>query len=76
MATLCPGCPAVIGRIFQTCFENNEASTAFLRTHGVLPLTVQCPSCGKDCIYRKDKHLWRCNGSTVIPSDDSDSDEY
>ena len=67
MAALCCGCPAVIGRIFQTCFENNEASTAFLRAHGVLPSTEQCPRCGKDCIYRKDKHLWRCNGSTVIP---------
>ena len=71
MAALCSGCPAVIGRIFQTCFENNEASTAFLRAHGVLPSTEQCPSCGKDCIYRKDKHLW-----PVISSDDSDSDEY
>ena len=67
MSPLCEGCPRGIGSIFQTCFENNEASIAFLRSHGVLPTSVQCPTCKRDCIFREDKHLWRCTNSYVIP---------
>ena len=67
MASVCDACTSVPGRIFQKCFENNEASVEFLRAHDVLPQSVQCPRCKKECIFREDKHLWRCTGSYVIP---------
>ena len=67
MAFLCSRCPSVPGRIFQRCFENNESSIEFLRSHGVVPLSVVCPLCGNNCVYRKDRHQWRCHSSFVIP---------
>ena len=41
-------------------WENDEKSVDFLREHGVLPKSVQCPRCDKPCTLRQDTRTWRC----------------
>ncbi|XP_076048299.1 uncharacterized protein LOC143029532 [Oratosquilla oratoria] len=43
--TLCTGCAPTPGDVNKRCYKDNKSSLQFLREHGVLPSTVNCPRC-------------------------------
>lgn len=64
--TTCETCDFTYFRAIAEFFEDNKKSLQFLRSHGVLPNNVTCPKCGKACILRKGRNLWRCTHSYVL----------
>lgn len=60
MAKVCPGCECNYFEFIQKFYRDNEASIAYLRDHGVLPLEVICPRCKTPCHYRAERHTWYC----------------
>ena len=69
---LCQSCELdyfyVIARYHGVAFPGHEKfALQFFREHGVLPLSVECPNCKKDLVYREDRHQWYCNTSVRVP---------
>ncbi|XP_047488392.1 uncharacterized protein LOC125038837 [Penaeus chinensis] len=67
MSKVCLGCECNYFEFIQKFYRDNEASIAYLRDHGVLPLEVNCPRCKKPCHYRAERHTWYCGAYTKIP---------
>ena len=63
MATVQDTCSGSTLSYFQCIskfFEQSSAAKEFLRDHGVLPRSVQCPNCNLPCKLREDRHQWYC----------------
>ena len=63
MATVqdtCSGCSLSYFRCISKYFEQSSAANEFLRDHGVLPKSAQCPNCNSPCKLREDRHQWYC----------------
>ena len=67
MASLCIGCEDNYMSAFARFYDKDDVALHFLREHGVLPFTVKCPKCNKDCSFREDKQLWRCLKTYITP---------
>ncbi|XP_063613495.1 uncharacterized protein LOC134786772 [Penaeus indicus] len=66
MSEVCLGCECNYFEFIQKFYKDNEASIAYLRDHGVLPLGVSCPRCNKPCHYRAERHTWYCGAYRKI----------
>ena len=66
MASTCDGCSYTYFKFIKEFHEDDEAAVHFLRSHGVLPLKVDCPECNLPCTYREDRHSWYCGRYTKI----------
>lgn len=62
----CGGCFEDYFSCIAQFYKKNHESLEFLRGHGVLPRGVTCGRCGRACLYREDKHEWRCTGSALL----------
>ena len=65
---LCDSCELeyfyVIGKYHGAIFPGHDKfALEFFREHHVLPLSVECPKCKKNLVYREDRHQWYCNAS-------------
>ena len=56
----CGGCPLDYWRFIKNFYGENDSFIEYLKAHGVLPVSVNCPDCDKECRYRKEKHLFVC----------------
>lgn len=66
----CSGCDydyfGVIAKFHGEYNGTSDICEEFFRTHGVLPSSVKCPKCGKNCTYQDERRTWRCNGVVKI----------
>ena len=66
--SLCEGCSRDYFQCIVDFHSQIEKSVEFLRNHGVLPLSIECPKCHNQCIHREDgQKIWRCTASKKIP---------
>ena len=63
---VCIGCERTYYRCILNFFENNDAARQLLRSHGVLPTSVECPKC-KELCQLSGERVWRCTSSQVVP---------
>ena len=58
----------IIGKYHGAIFPGHEKlAIDFFRQHKVLPLSVECPKCNSNLVFRPDKHQWYCNSSVRVP---------
>ena len=58
----------VIARYHGTAFPGHDKfALDFFREHKVLPISVTCPNCNSDLVYRADRNQWYCNSSVRVP---------
>ena len=57
----CPDCSLTFCDFVKKFHKDNTATISFFRAHNILPPTVTCPKCSSTCIFRPDKHIWRCH---------------
>lgn len=63
----CVGCSHKYFNVIAKFYEKEELSREFFRSHGVLPKDVNCSNCNRPCSFRRDKSVWRCTHSYLIP---------
>ena len=70
MATVddaCGGCIYSNWEFTANFFQKSTVAADFLRRHGVLPRSVECPNCKLPCKLRQDRHQWYCGRYRALP---------
>ena len=63
----CSGCKWEEYELVSVAYHNEERAQHIFREHGVLPSSVTCVLCDKECTFYEYRGLWRCTNSTKVP---------
>lgn len=67
MSSLCSGCAYNPWLPIARFYEQEQPALDFLRAHGVLPNSVECPRCRVSCKFREDRQQWYCSQTFKVP---------
>ena len=56
----CHGCKEDYWGFIKRFHSDSDAFVAFLKAHGVLPVSVTCPECNKQCRFNAENHMFIC----------------
>lgn len=57
---VCAGCDYTFEQTIAKFYQQDDTAIDFLQNQGVLPKTIICKTCGKECAYDKTRYRFQC----------------